>query len=262
MTTIGIDLGAKKTKVVILKNGEVLTTSSVLSGFDQKASAEEALNKALSKAGIARDEIKHITATGAGMDAITFSNDTVTEISANARGISAIFPSVRTVIDVGAEEGRAIRLNEEGKVVDFGINEKCAAGAGAFTEAMARALEVDLEKMGELSLKSTKAVPMNAQCTIFAESEVVSLIHQKTPKEDIIRAVHDAIADRITSMARRVGIEKDVALIGGVANNIGFIDSMKRNLGYDVLVPAKPVVPEFVSAYGAALTAQDKMIGG
>ncbi|MHA1966300.1 MAG: acyl-CoA dehydratase activase [Candidatus Hodarchaeales archaeon] len=258
MTTIGIDLGAKNTKVVILRDDKILTTASVLSGFDQKASADEAVNNALRNAGIARDEIKYITATGAGMDAITFANNTVTEISANARGISVVFPSVRTVIDIGAEEGRAIRLNENAKVIDFGINEKCAAGAGAFTEAMARALEVDLEKMGEMSLKSTKAVPMNAQCT----SEVVSLIHQKTPKEDIIRAVHDAIADRITSMARRVGIEKEVALVGGVANNIGFVDSMTRNLGYDLLVPKDPVVPEFIPAYGAALLAQDKLNGG
>ena len=262
MTTIGIDLGAKNTKVVILRDGEILTTASALSGFDQKASADEAVNNALKNVGMARDEIKYITATGAGMDAITFANDTVTEISANARGIFTVFPSVRTVIDVGAEEGRAIRLNDDGKVVDFGINEKCAAGAGAFTEAMARALEVKLEEMGDMSLKSTKAVPMNAQCTIFAESEVVSLIHQKTPKEDIIRAVHDAIADRITSMARRVGIEKEVALVGGVANNIGFVDSMTRNLGYDLLVPKGPVVPEFIPAYGAALLAQDKLNGG
>ncbi|MFX0183427.1 MAG: acyl-CoA dehydratase activase [Candidatus Hodarchaeota archaeon] len=261
MVTVGMDLGAKNTKVVILKNGQILTTSSVLSGFDQQASAEQALNAALSNAGIERTEIEHFTATGAGMDAISFENDTVTEISADARGIAEIFPSVRTTIDVGAEEGRAIRLDENGKVVDFGINEKCAAGAGAFTEAMARALEVDITDMGDLSLKSTKAVPMNAQCTIFAESEVVSLIHQKTPKEDIIRAVHDAIADRITSMARRVGIEKEVALIGGVANNIGFVDSMKRNLGFDLLVPKEPIAPEFVSAFGAALTAQDR-IGG
>lgn len=261
MVSVGMDIGAKNTKVIILKNGQILAKSSVLSGFDQKAAAEQALNEALNNAGLSREDVEHLTATGAGMDAVPFASDTVTEISADARGIAAIFPSVRTTIDVGAEEGRAIRLNEQGKVVDFGINEKCAAGAGAFTEAMARALEVNIEEMGDLSLKSTKAVPMNAQCTIFAESEVVSLIHQKTPKADIIRAVHDAIADRITSMARRVGIEQEVAIIGGVANNIGFIDSMKRNLGYDVLVPKEPIAPEFVSAYGAALTAQDR-IGG
>ena len=261
MIAVGIDFGAKNTKAVILKNGQILAVSSVLSGFDQKASEEEALNEALNNAGITKDEIKHLTATGAGMEAATLANDTVTEISAIARGISAIFPDVRTVIDVGAEEGRAIRLGENGKVVDFGINEKCAAGAGAFTEAMARALELEIEEMGEFSLKSTKAVPMNAQCTIFAESEVVSLIHQKTSKEDIVRAVHDAIADRITSMARRVGIEQDVALVGGVANNIGFVDSMKRNLDCEIFVPEDPVAPEYVSAFGAAVTAAGK-IGG
>ena len=261
MVTVGIDCGAKNTKVVILNNGQIMATASVLSGFDQTASAEQALNDALQKAGMTRAEIRHFTATGAGMDAVSFANDTVTEIGADARGTHFIYPSVRTVIDVGAEEGRAIRLKDDGKVMDFGINEKCAAGAGAFTEAMARALEIDLEAMGELSLKSTKAVPMNAQCTIFAESEVVSLIHAKTPKEDIIRAVHDAIADRITSMVRRVGIEQEVALIGGVANNIGFVDSMKRNLEFDLLVPKEPVAPEFVSALGAALVARDR-IGG
>ncbi|MBA7691221.1 2-hydroxyisocaproyl-CoA dehydratase activator [subsurface metagenome] len=126
---------------------------------------------------------------------------------------------------------------------------------------MSRALEVNIEEMGELSLKSTKQIPMNAQCTIFAESEVISLIHQKTKKEDIIRAVHDAIADRNTSMLRQIGIEKDVSLIGGMAKNIGFVDAMQRNLGFDFLIPNEIVTPEYVSALGAALRAQDK-IGG
>jgi predicted CoA-substrate-specific enzyme activase len=261
MVTVGIDCGAKNTKVVVLKNNQIMATASVLSGFDQTASAEQALNEALQEAGIAREEVTYFTATGAGMDAVPFATDTVTEITADARGTRFLLPSVHTVIDVGAEEGRAIRLNDQGNVVDFGINEKCAAGAGAFTEAMARALEIDLQEMGTFSLKSTKSVPMNAQCTIFAESEVVSLIHQKTPKEDIVRAVHDAIADRITSMVRRVGLEQEVALIGGVANNIGFVDSMKRNLGVEILVANEPVVPELVSALGAALVAQDR-IGG
>jgi len=259
--TAGIDCGSKNTKIIILKDDQILSTASVLSGFDQEESAKKALNNSLDKAGVNRADIKYIIATGAGMDAISFVNDTVTTISANARGTHFIIPSARTVIDIGAEEGRVLRVDEEGKVKDFGINEKCAAGAGAFIEAMARALEVDIKTMGELSLKSTKKIPMNAQCTIFAESEVVSLIHQKTLKEDIIRAVHDAIADRNTSMVRQIGIEQEVALIGGVANNIGFLDSMKRNLGFDLLVPNEIIAPEYVSALGAALIAKDK-IGG
>ena len=261
MITAGIDAGSKFTKVLILSENEIISMASVLSGFDQEKSAEEALAIALKKAKITREEIKHMTATGAGMDAIFFSNDKVTTITANGRGANFLFPSARTVIDIGAEEGKVLRIDDQGKVKDFGINEKCAAGAGAFIEAMSRALEVNINMMGELSQKSTKKIPMNAQCTIFAESEVVSLIHQKTAKEDIIRAVHDAIADRNTSMVRQIGIEKEVALIGGVAKNVGFVDSMNRNLGFDLLVPNDPVSPEFVTALGAAVVARDKMGG-
>ncbi|MFX0047026.1 MAG: acyl-CoA dehydratase activase [Candidatus Hermodarchaeota archaeon] len=261
MITAGIDCGSKNTKIVIIEDNSILSKASVLSGFDQEASAGQALKTALDKAKIIREDIKHITATGAGMEAISFANDNVTTITANGRGTNFIFPSARTVIDIGAEEGIVIKLDEQGKVKDFGINEKCAAGAGAFIEAMSRALEVDINTMGELSLKSTKQIPMNAQCTIFAESEVVSLIHQKTSKEDIIRAVHDAIADRNTSMLRQIGIEKEVALIGGVARNIGFVDSMNRNLGFDLLVPKEPISPEYVTALGAALIARDKLGG-
>ena len=261
MITAGIDCGSKNTKVVLLKEKMILSTTSVLSGFDQEESAEQALNSAIERAEIKREDIEHITATGAGMEAISFANDNVTTITCDGRGTFHLFPSVRTIIDIGAEEGLVVKVDDKGKVKDFGINEKCAAGAGAFIEAMSRALEVDIETMGELSLKSTKQIPMNAQCTIFAESEVVSLIHQKTLKEDIISAVHDAIADRNTSMVRQIGIEQDVALIGGVANNIGFVDSMNRNLGFDLLVPKDIIAPEYVSALGAALIAQDK-IGG
>ncbi|MFX1527485.1 MAG: acyl-CoA dehydratase activase [Promethearchaeota archaeon] len=261
MITAGIDCGSKNTKVVLLKEESVLSTASVLSGFDQEESAKQALDNAIKEAGINREDIKHITVTGAGMEAISFANDSLTTVTCDGRGTFFLFPSARTIIDIGAEEGLVVKIDENGKVKDFGINEKCAAGAGAFIEAMSRALEVDIKLMGELSLKSTKQIPMNAQCTIFAESEVVSLIHQKTSKEDIIRAVHDAIADRNTSMVRQIGIEKEVALIGGVANNIGFVDAMNKNLGFELLVPKDGVAPEYVSALGAALVAQDK-IGG
>ena len=261
MITAGIDCGSKNTMVVLLKEESVLSTASVLSGFDQEESAKQALDNAIKEAGINHEDIKHITVTGAGMEAISFADDNVTTVTCDGRGTFFLFPSARTIIDIGAEEGLVVKIDENGKVKDFGINEKCAAGAGAFIEAMSRALEVDIKLMGELSLKSTKQIPMNAQCTIFAESEVVSLIHQKTSKEDIIRAVHDAIADRNTSMVRQIGIEKEVALIGGVANNIGFVDAMNKNLGCELLVPKDGVAPEYVSALGAALVAQDK-IGG
>ena len=203
-----------------------------------------------------REDLDFVVGTGAGRQEVSIADDQVTEVGAAARGASSLFAGARTVIDVGAEEGRAVRCNESGKVEDFAVNEKCAAGAGTFTEAMARALEVDLEQLGRMSLDSTQAVPMNAQCTVFAESEVVSLLHAKTPKEDISRAVHDAMASRITSMVRKVGLQDDVVVIGGLAKNVGFIDSMKRSLETAILLPPEP---EFVGALGAALVAADRL---
>ncbi len=255
MITAGIDMGSKNIKVVILKDGQILSQSMALAGFEQKESAEQVFNDALRQAQLSGGDIDRIAATGVGRKIPTFAHDDVTEVGADAKGADFLFPSARTVIDVGAEEARGIKCNASGKVTDFAINEKCAAGSGAFTEAMSRALEVDLEEFGRLSLKSNKSIPMNAQCAVFAESEVVSLVHAKTPKEDISRAVHDAIAERITSMVRRVGIEKDIALIGGMARNVGFVDALRRGLQADLLIPE---APEFVTALGAAVMAADQ----
>ena len=252
MITTGIDVGAKNVKVIIQEDGKILGKGLVMAGLDTEAAIEEALEAALKDAGLARDAIEKIFATGAGRKEVADADDSYTEVGADAAGALYLYPEARTVIDVGAEEGRAIRVDERGKVVDFAINERCAAGAGAFTEAMARALEVPLEELGPLSLTSTKSVPMNAQCAVFAESEVVSLIHAKTEKRDIARAVHDAMSTRITSMARRVGVEPEVALIGGVARNPGFVDSLQRDLEMEVLIPEDP---EYVSSFGAAILA-------
>lgn len=136
--------------------------------------------------------------------------------------------------------------------MDFAINEKCAAGTGTFVDTMARALEMPVEEMAKLSLQSTRSIPMNAQCAVFGESEVVGLIHQKTSKQDISRAVHDAIAGRIASVARIVGLEDDIVMIGGVAKNVGFVESLKRDIGADVVVPNDP---DFIGAFGAAAAA-------
>ncbi len=255
MITAGLDIGAKTVKIVILKNDDIIGQTLVMAGFDVRESLKKAWEEVLPKARLQINQIDRIVATGAGRKAADMAHDQTTEVSAGAKGAFFLNSQVRTVIDVGAEEARAIKINGSGKVVDFAINEKCAAGSGAFTEAMARALEVTLEELGPLSLKATQAVNMNAQCAVFAESELVSLVHAKTPKADMARAVHDAIADRIVSMVRRVGMQKEIMLIGGLARNVGFLESLKRELETEILIPENP---EFVSALGAALIAAGK----
>ena len=255
MLTAGVDIGAKTAKVLILRDDEIIGKGIAITGLDQTESANQAFKQALEQADLKLDEIETIVATGVGRDEAPHATEKITEVGAAAKGAIFLNSSVRTVIDIGGEEGRGIKCSPNGKAADFAINEKCAAGAGAFTEAMTRALECPLEEFAKLSLKSTKSIPMNAQCAVFAESEVVSLIHAKTSHEDISRAVHDSIADRIISMVRRVGIEKEVMLIGGVAFNVGFVDALNRGLKLEVIVPKDP---EFVGALGAALTAAGK----
>ncbi len=254
MTTAAMDMGAKNIKVVILRDGVIIGKALELAGFESREAAERAFDRALAEAGVAKDDLGGIVATGAGRKNAPHTDRDITEVGGDAKGVVNLYPNARTVIDVGAEEGRAIRCSEEGKVLDFALNEKCAAGAGAFTEAMSRALEVSIEELGRLSLDSKKPTPMNAQCAVFAESEVVSLVHNKVPKEDISRAVHDAIASRIVSLARKVGFEPDVIFIGGVAHNVGFVDSLERALECKVTIPENP---EYIGAYGAALAAME-----
>jgi benzoyl-CoA reductase subunit D len=254
MITAGIDCGAKTVKVVVVRDGKIVSQALVPAGMDTEGAAEKAYQDALEQAGLSREKVQGVCATGSGKLQTRFRTSEVTEVGADARGAVYLFPGARTVVDVGAEEARAIRVDERGKVVDFAVNEKCASGAGAFVEAMARALEVGLEEMGALSLQSSRSVPINAQCAVFAESEVVSLVHAKTSKPDMARAIHDAISDRIVSMVRRVGMEPEVVLIGGMAKNVGFVEALSRELETQVLLPEEP---DFVGALGAALAAAD-----
>lgn len=252
MITMGIDLGAKYIKVVILKDNKIIAKTNILAGFEVEKSAQLAVDKALKEAGIKKDDLDKVVSTGSGEKLAPFYDETKSIVGCDSLGAVYLHPNARSVIDVGAEEGRGMRCDEAGKIIDFEVNEKCAAGAGAFTEAMSRALEVSLEELGALSLKSTEEIPMNAQCTVFAESEVVTMVHNKVSKANMARAVHDAMASRITSMVRKIGFNKDVVLVGGVANNVGFVDSLNNDLALKVVVPEDP---EFVGALGAALAA-------
>ena len=252
MIVAGIDVGGKNVHAVIMKDGVIMAKGKAPAGIKKTEAAEQLYDEVLRQAGLKREDVERVVATGSSGRRALFAQGVIPEAAADARGVIRLVPSARTVIDVGAEEGRAIRVNSEGKIQDFAINEKCAAGTGTFVDSMARALEMATEEMAKISLKSTRSIPMNAQCAVFGESEVVSLIHAKTPKPDIARAVHDAIAGRVGSVARIVGLENDIVLIGGVANNTGFIDSLKRELGMDVKVPDDP---DFVGAMGAAAAA-------
>jgi len=259
MITAGIDCGAQNTKTVILKDGVIAGKAKVLTGFDREKAVENSLRQAVEAAGVDREGIQRLWGTGSGKDAIKIAHAAVDDAKAMSKGAHFFFPTARTVIDVGAEEGRAARIDAKGFPVDFAVNEKCAAGAGAFIEAMARALEVALAEMGRLSLQSDKKIPMNAQCVVFAESEVVGLIHAGTAKSDICRAIHDSMTGRIVSMVRRIGVNRDIVMLGGVGSNIGFTTAMKRELKIEsILVPDGP---EYGSAVGAALLAAEDIMG-
>ncbi len=255
MITLGMDLGTQRVKAVILKDGAVVARRQAFSGFDASAAAQEAVAEALKDANLQRKDIAYAVATGSSMENAPQVDGTVSMMGADAKAGVYLFPKARTIIDIGAEEARAVKCDDKAVMVDFVVNERCAAGAGAFIEAMARALEVKLEDMGPLSLKAERASPINASCVIFGESDVVSLIHRQESKPEIARAVFDAMADRISSMVHRLGVNPDVVLIGGVAKDVGFIAALKRKLGVEILIPE---FPDYAGALGAALTAANK----
>lgn len=249
MIVAGIDVGGKNVHIVIKKDGQILGKGAAPTGIKKAETVEQLYDDVLKKAGLAKKDVERVVATGSAAKRVTFANGVIPDAAADARGVIKLFPTARTIIDVGAEEGRAIKISPEGKVMDFAINEKCAAGTGTFIDTMSRALEIPVEEMAKIALNSDQSVPMNAQCAVFGESEVVSLIHQKTTKQDIARAVFDAIAGRIASVVRIVGIEKDVVMVGGVAKNMGFVDSLKKNIEMNVSVPDDP---DYIGALGAA----------
>jgi len=249
MIVAGIDVGGKNVHIVIKKDGQILGKGTGPTGIKKAEAVEQLYDEILKKAGLKRKDVERVVATGSAAKRVAFASGFIPDVAADARGVIKQIPTARTIIDVGAEEGRAIKVSAEGKVLDFAINEKCAAGTGTFVEAMSRALEISVEELATLALNATQTIPMNAQCAVFGESEVVSLIHQKITKPDISRAVMDAIAGRIGSLARIVGLERDVIVVGGMAKNAGFVDSLEKTIGMPAAVPRDP---DYIGALGAA----------
>lgn len=252
MIAVGVDIGSITTKTVVLEDGKTIVSNIIRTGANSKQSATRSLNMALSNIGISRDDMDYVVATGYGRANLELADKCITEITCHGIGACHLFPGTRTVIDIGGQDSKAISLSEKGEVLDFVMNDKCAAGTGRFLEVMAGALEVELDRLGRISLLAKKVVEISSMCTVFAESEVVSLIAEGCPKEDIARGLHNAIAERVLSMANKIGILEPVTLSGGVIKNIGVVNAIKGKLGLKVNVPEDP---QIVGALGASLVA-------
>lgn len=250
----GIDVGSLSTDAVILAaNGEIAAYTIIETGANSTAAAERALKKCQATSGITRHQIRGVIATGYGRISVPFADKRVTEISCHALGAHHLFPDIGTVIDIGGQDSKVIRVGEGGKVLDFTMNDKCAAGTGRFLEVMAAKLQVSLDEMGALSLQAGKEVRISSVCTVFAESEVISLVAQNHPKEEIIRGLHRSIVNRVWSMVKGVGVHGTVTMTGGVAKNKGVVAMMEERLGRAVKIYEEP---QIVGALGAALFAR------
>lgn len=256
MITAGIDVGSLSTKVVIMKNGEELGNSLILTMPDSEASARTALEKALQKLNFSRNDLQYIIGTGYGRVNIPFANGTVTEISCHARGAQAQNVNVRTILDMGGQDCKAIRCDEKGKVVNFVMNDKCAAGTGRYLERIAATINCSLEELGPRSLLGVNInLPISNTCAVFAEGDIVKLIRRGKDLNDILAGAFDSLVRRIQGLLSRVGIEEVLCISGGVAKNIGIVKRLERNLGMDVFLAPEP---QLVGAFGAALIALDR----
>ncbi len=234
---MGIDIGSGTSKAVITRDGELVASHLLNSGVNYRETAQKLTDELLAKAGLSIKDMSYIVATGYGAETIPFANERVVDIRCCARGIHHVFPTVRTVIDIQAQSSQVIRINESGQVVNFVTSEKCADGSGRFLEVIANVLQIDLKDIGPLSLKSRNPVTFTTSCAVFGESEAISRVAEGIPKEDILAGVHQALASKIYTLVERVGLEKDCALSGGGALNVGLVKSIKDRLGIELRVP-------------------------
>lgn len=251
----GLDLGSTMTKVVIIDEaGKVIARVETHTGAEHRRLANRVMAEALKQAGLILDEIAYIVVTGYGRINVPFADRQITELSCHARGLVSLFPSVRTALDIGGQDAKGLKLNANGRLTNFVMNDKCAAGTGRFLEVIAETLGLKLEELGDISLKSKNKVTITNICTVFAQTEIAVRISEGIPIEDVVAGLHDAIANRAVKMLRTLNIEPDVAFTGGVAKNIGVVKAVRENLGLEVLVPQDPLIS---GALGAALLAKE-----
>lgn len=256
MKVLGIDIGSLATKIVLMNSEQKIIDYGIeRSTFDFKKVGRDLFKNILDKHNLSRSDI-FVMSTGYGRNTIDFADDRITEISAHARGAQFYYPEARSVIDIGGQDSKAIVISSKsGNVIDFQMNDKCAAGTGRFLEVMADALEVSLDKIGHLALNSNSPASISSTCTVFAESEVISLFAQGTQKKDIAAGIHRSIAKRVASMAKRIGVESLLVFSGGVAKNDAVKKYLEKELGFEVHRPERP---QLVGAIGAALIAKEK----
>ena len=226
------------------------------SGGDFKLTANRIREELVSQAGISEGDISRTVATGYGSKLVTFADDVKSDIVCHGKGVSSLLPSVRTVIDVGDLYTKVLRIDGQGSVHKFLLSGKCAGGSGRILQVIAKVLQVKVEEIGELSLRSTKRVEFNTGCAVFAESEAISRISEEVKKEDLLAGIHRALAAQINSLAERMGVEQDMAMVGGGARDVGLVQALKEMRGHEVLVPPRP---HLTAALGAAIIAMENI---
>ncbi len=248
----GVDIGSTMTKVVMV--GHKLKPSVIgPTGPEHRKLANKVMEKALNEAHLVFDDLAYVVATGYGRINVPFADKQITEITCHAKGLHSLLPSAQTIIDIGGQDSKGIRI-KNGKIIDFVMNDKCAAGTGRFLEVIADALGVPLEALGELSLSAQKVTSISNTCTVFAEQEIISQLGSGEPVANLIAGIHDAVATRVYVMVKKLKIERDVAVTGGGAKNIGLVKALERKFGFSLLVPPEPLL---TGALGAALIGKE-----
>jgi len=254
----GCDVGSATGKAVVMKDGAIASYIIIPSTTRPEVTARIVMDDAIKKAGLSSlDDLQYIVGTGYGRLRVPFANENISEITCHARGAHWLCPTVRTVVDIGGQDCKVMSVSEKGKVLEFVMNDRCAAGTGRFFEAMARVLDCGLEGLSSLSLQSKNPATITSQCSVFAESEVITLVNEGIEIVDIAAGLHNSIASRLSSMVGRVGLVEDVALTGGCAKNEGLVKALEEKLR--VSVRRLPEDPQIVGAIGAALAAIERL---
>jgi len=258
MLVAGVDIGSGTTKCVLVdEQGTVRGRGQTKTRADFEKVAREAIAAALDAAGFHRDAIGYTATTGLGRYAVPFRDVQITDLTCGARGAATVCPEARFVLDIGAQCSRAIRLRDGGKVKEFHMNEKCAAGSGGFLERAAKYLEVSLADIGPMSLGAARPQAISSVCAVLAETEIINHVSEGVAVENILRGIHNSLADRALSLLKRVGLDGPVAFIGGVARQEGMVVALRDKLGVAVHVPEGP---QFAAALGAALLGRQRFL--